>query len=231
MSAGRVYSLLTSTGDGDADNFKARDDSLQILFPSLTFTCSGKILKWILTGRYRVFNDESPEISLWRMFGNSSSVYKKVNNTTTALLPLSGDREDGVYEFIPTTPVIAQAGDIVGLYIPEDSVFRPNYNEDDEDDDDDDGETLYYWNRDKENQDDYFDIKESRTRRGSPLITVEICKSHYHCNIITKGKGLFYSCVVISVQFHFLNANYCSYVIANRKGIHTPKQTATLNTM
>ena len=181
MSAGRVYSLLTSTGGGDADNFRARDDSLQILFPSLTFTCSGKILKWILTGRYRDFNDEFPEISLWRMFGNSSSVYKRVNNTTTALLPLSGEREDGVYEFIPTTPVTAKPGDIVGLYIPEDSVFTPEYNDnddDDDDDDDDDEETLYYFN---ENQDNFFNILESRTRYGSPLITVEICKSHYHC--------------------------------------------------
>ena len=173
MSAGRVYSLLTSTGEGDADNFRTRS---LILFPSLTFTCSGKILKWILTGRYRDFNDEFPELSLWRKLGNSSSVYKRVNNTTTALLPLSGEREDGVYEFIPTTPVTAKPGDIVGLYIPNDSVFRPEYNEDD----DDDGETLYYWNRDKENQDSYFNILDSRTGYGSPLITVEICKSHYH---------------------------------------------------
>ena len=172
MSEERVHALLTSTYDGDLDDFR---EKAQFLFPSLNFTCSGRIMKWIVVGRYRKFNGEFPELHLWRKLGNLSGLYKKINNTGTVLSVIS-EKDDDVYEFIPSTTLIAQPGDIVGLYTPNRPIFRPEYDEN--------RNILYYWNsarqdRDSEDsEEDVFEIFDSRTSFGSPLITVEICKSN-----------------------------------------------------
>jgi hypothetical protein len=166
MSVKRVRSLLSSTGRGYSDDIFRRESS--VLFPSLNFTCRVNISKWtVAVGNS--FRDVHTELHLWRKLGNlSSTLYEKVNNTVTMMSVLSR-RSDNIYEFTPTTTVVAEPGDIVGLFIS--YSFRPLYERN--------SDMLYYWNR--ESQDEYFDILDSERGYGTPLITIEACKStRYH---------------------------------------------------
>ena len=99
----------------------------------------------------------------------SSTLYKKVNNTVTVMSVLSRTKREDIYEFTPTTTVVAEPRDIVGLFIS--YSFRPLYEKN--------NDILFYWSR--ETQDEYFDILDSVRGYGSPLITIEACKStRYH---------------------------------------------------
>ena len=165
MSVERVYSLLSSTGTSKADTFNTRQ---LILFPSVKFTCAGLILKWTVAGRYVSFGGAT-EVNLWRRLENSSTVYEKVGSMVTAL-SMMPRRSDSVYEFIPSTDVVAQPGDIVGLLIPN-RAFRPMYDEN--------TNTLYYWS--KIHDENVFDTEEMMSSYGSLLITMEICKLILYC--------------------------------------------------
>ena len=172
MSVKRVRSLLSSTGRGYSDDIFRRRYS--VLFPSLNFTCRVNISKWTVAAQYRDYSfpgDVYTELHLWRKLGNlSSTLYEKVNNTVTmmSVLSRSSRRKDDIYEFTPTTTVVAEPGDIVGLFIPPLRYpFRPLYERN--------SDILFYWSR--ETQDEYFDILDSERVYGSPLIAIEACKS------------------------------------------------------
>ncbi|CAI8008053.1 hypothetical protein GBAR_LOCUS5584, partial [Geodia barretti] len=163
MSVKRVRSLLSSTGRGYSDDIFRRRSS--VLFPSLNFTCRVNISKWTVAAQY--YHRDDPDdgyigLHLWRKLGNlSSTLYKKVNNTVTVMSVLSRTKREDIYEFTPTTTVVAEPRDIVGLFIS--YSFRPLYEKN--------NDILFYWSR--ETQDEYFDILDSVRGYGSPLITIE----------------------------------------------------------
>ena len=111
MSIARVYALLSNQDSGDLEDFNRGE---LILFPDVIFTCTGHLVKWILSGQWR--RNPISELQLWRKLGNaSSSVYKRLNHTTT--LSFEDREDDDVYEISIDTGFEVQPDDILGMYI------------------------------------------------------------------------------------------------------------------
>ena len=71
MSIARVYALLSNQDSGDLEDF---DRGELILFPDVMFTCTGHLVKWILSGQWKSPDVEgNSELQLWRKLGNTSS--------------------------------------------------------------------------------------------------------------------------------------------------------------
>ena len=98
-------------------------DRQQRVFPDISFTCNGSITKWIVgagTG-----NGSSPpsELQIWRKSGANS--YTKVASTQlTAQPPINNSN---VYEYVPSSPLGFQKGNILGVYQRENSSVVPYY--------------------------------------------------------------------------------------------------------
>ncbi len=91
----------------------------QHIFPSVAFSCSGTVTKWVVGAHMRTMsaevNLEHPEFQFWR--GNGS-VYERsdiTDNTITDLLPTT---HPNVYEYVPSPPLEFSAGDVLGVYQP-----------------------------------------------------------------------------------------------------------------
>ena len=169
MSVERVYALLgiPSLQTGNGRNF----GNQQLIFPSITFTCSGEVVKWIMAGRWNNQNnqDEFPELQIWRSSGDST--YHKQNST---VISVTSQEDDDVYEFPVAPPLPFQPGDILGLRQPRggDSRLQVRY--------DNGGDSVYYGTRANQNN-DIFDISGSGvdTSTDIPLVTVEIGKLYF----------------------------------------------------
>ena len=172
MSVERVYALFEpSNSRRSREAFRRRQ---LILFPSLTFSCSGKVLKWFVASRrLRWYQDSAPQLQLWRQI--NSTIYGKLNSTV--IFPESEENDD-VYEIVLDTGVVVQPGDFLGMYIPaRSSRLKFEYDED--------SESLFYTHRysfddDDDDDDDYndinvllLDIVYAEVRRGLPLVSVE----------------------------------------------------------
>ena len=170
MSIARVYALLSNQDSGDREYFNRGE---LILFPGVIFTCTGHLVKWILSGRWRrnrIFEGNS-ELQLWRKLGNtSSSVYKRLNHTTT--LSFEDREDDDVYEISIDTGFEVQPGDILGMYISDERPsFHPYYEED--------GSSIFYTSEIERNTMDIdinSDNNSFRTRYGIPLVSAVIGK-------------------------------------------------------
>ena len=167
MSVERVYALLgippLQTG------YRREFNYWQLIFPSIRFTCSGEVVKWIMAGRWRGGNrDQFPELQIWRVSGDT--VYQKQNSIVVSV---TSQEDDDMYEFPVTPPLPFQPGDILGLRQPRgsDSRLQVRY--------DNGGDSVYYGTGANQN-DDIFDISGSgvTTSTGIPLVTVEIGKLH-----------------------------------------------------
>ena len=167
MSVERVYALLgippLQTGDRNDFNNK------QLIFPNISFTCSGEVIKWIMAGKWKKgMKSEYPELQIWRSSGEST--YQKEGST---IISVTSREDDGVYEFPADPPLPFQPGDILGLRQPGGkSRLQVRY--------DDGGDSVYYATIANQNN-DVFDISGSDvdTSTDIPLVTVEIGKLHY----------------------------------------------------
>ena len=100
-------------------------DQQQRVFPDISFTCKGSITKWIVGAGTGSGSSPSSEIQIWRKSGADS--YTKVASTQlTAQSPTSNPN---VYEYVPSSPLGFQEGDILGVYQREDSTVVPYYQE------------------------------------------------------------------------------------------------------
>ena len=168
MSVERVYALL---GLPPLQTGMRRDFSnRQLIFPSITFTCSGEVVKWKMAGKW---NDEGnrdqfPELQIWRSSGDS--IYQKQNST---VISMTSQEDNDVYEFSVAPPLPFQPGDILGLRQPRDGVSRLQVGYDNG------GDSVYYGTGANQNN-DVFDISGSgvTTSTDIPLVTVEIGKLH-----------------------------------------------------
>ena len=166
MSVERVYALrgIPPLQTGNGRNFGNR----QLIFPSITFTCSGEIVKWIMAARWNTNLNQFPELQIWRSSGEST--YQKQNST---IISVTSEEDDGVYEFSVAPPLPFQPGDILGLRQPPggDSRLQVRY--------DNGGDSVYYGTGANQNN-DVFDISGSgvNTSTGIPLVTVEIGELH-----------------------------------------------------
>ena len=141
-------------------------DDQQLIFPNITFTCSGELVKWTIGGRWNSYNNQFPELQIWRYSGNNT--YEKQSGT---VISVTKREDDDVYEFPVAPPLPFQPGDILGILQPDrsDSRLRVYY--------DDDGDSVNYGTRASVNN-ELFIINDSNvtTSTNIPLVTVEIGK-------------------------------------------------------
>ena len=97
-------------------------DRRQQISPEMNFTCNGTITKWIIGADsfFGVNRHLYPELQVWRNIGNDT--YVKISGTYI-FFPFAA-LENRIYEYSGFTPTQVQAGDILGVFIPEDSYSR-----------------------------------------------------------------------------------------------------------
>ena len=85
----------------------------QQITPDIKFTCDGMITKWIIGAN--VFSSFFyPELQVWRNIGND--MYQKRNGTIITISSVSSNR---IYEYDNFSPIPFQAGDILGVFLPQ----------------------------------------------------------------------------------------------------------------
>ena len=119
MSEERVYALL----DIPPLNIGIRrefHDNKQLLFPDISFTCHGEVMKLITAGSWNGDDEDNqfPELQIWRLL--EGSTYKKLNGT---LISATSEEEDEVYEYPVDPPLPFQPRDILGILTPDESGF------------------------------------------------------------------------------------------------------------
>ena len=72
------------------------------------------ITKWIVGATWISGRDSYPELQIWRSSGND--MYQKINGT---LLAIDIESKDHVYEYDNFAPIPVQAGDILGVFVPQ----------------------------------------------------------------------------------------------------------------
>ena len=146
MSVERMRILRRQETVGNAINPAER---LQIT-PDIKFTCDGMITKWIIGAN--MLNSTSstlPELQVWRNIGNDT--YQKRNGTFITIPTESSNR---IYEYDNFSPIPFQAGDILGVFLPQLSTARLGLLSENTD-----SLTNYYLNTD--NTDSEFDYTTS----------------------------------------------------------------------
>ena len=91
----------------------------QQLFPSLRFTCSGSLTRWVLKAKPEYPNPGDtatyPELQIWRrLSADDDAAYRKVGSSRIDVNPIN--RQTRVYTFVPNPPLRFQSGDIFGLW-------------------------------------------------------------------------------------------------------------------
>ena len=98
---------------------------VQWIFPNIRFTCNGYVTTWRLRVNNSMETENTlrpiPQITTWRLamrqFGNNEN-YMPQSNTTDSQATMKMDGESVYYEYTPSSPTSVQAGDIVGIMMP-----------------------------------------------------------------------------------------------------------------
>ena len=126
MSSGFLTpeALRQKTLEANVNRVAIRDRQ-QRVFPDISFTCNGSITKWIVGAGTGGDSSPSSELQIWRRSGADS--YTKVASTQlTAQSPINNSN---VYEYVLSSPLGFQEGDILGVYQRENSSVVPYYQE------------------------------------------------------------------------------------------------------
>ena len=91
----------------------------QQVSPEMRFTCDGMITKWIVGANFDDRDNLYPELQIWRNTGDTK--YEKINGT---LIEFQTSSSSNVYEYEDFPPVPVKSGDILGIFLPRDSVSR-----------------------------------------------------------------------------------------------------------
>lgn len=89
-----------------------------ILFPSMNFTCNGRLTGLLLAADIRwrtVSRDRYPEIQIWRNVG--SDCYLRQASQEIRLNP-GVFSPDGMLQYNLSPPMLFQSGDVLGVYHP-----------------------------------------------------------------------------------------------------------------
>ena len=102
---------------------------VQWIFPNIRFTCNGSITSWKLRVDTTTMESDAvqrpiPQLSTWRarrLFEGDTAFMR--NSTTNESLS-SVMREGSVYEYVLSSPIPVQSGDIVGIKMPSNATER-----------------------------------------------------------------------------------------------------------
>ncbi len=92
------------------------EDSQQCLVPGISFTCHGFITKWILAAKW-ANTDHLPEQQTWN--SPDDIIYTKQGATTFSLE--GGSAEMTYFEYSPNPPHEFNDGDVLGMFIPDET--------------------------------------------------------------------------------------------------------------
>ena len=110
----RMKTLLAL--DRDSFGIKNIFPQEQGIFPNIQFTCTGRVVKWIIGASYAAFLsgvEYFSELQIWRPTSNTT--FQKLNGTITTV---STEVPSGIYEFVVEPPLPVQPGDILGIFQP-----------------------------------------------------------------------------------------------------------------
>ena len=172
MSMERMRILLGLETVGSTTN----PDQRQQITPDIKFTCDGMITKWIIGADNMFSISLYPELQVWRNVGND--MYWKINGTfiTTPI-----ENSNRIYEYDNFSPIPFQAGDILGVFLPENELARLSLLSETTN-----SPTNYYLTTDDfdfESPFDTIDIQSTQSLRSQayhPLVSVEIGKAGYN---------------------------------------------------
>ena len=91
-----------------------KNDKRQVVYPNISFACSGTVRKWIIGAEWEGNSDAYTELQIWRR--SSGSVYTKVGSTT---IMVGAENDSQLYEYPLETPLAFQEGDILGYVQPD----------------------------------------------------------------------------------------------------------------
>ncbi len=165
-----------------------RREEIQLLFPSIQFTCSGTLTGWMFVGENRGGGrdrDEYPELQIWRPNSLLRTRYSKIHGISGA--PIS-TRHPNVYEYNVFTSVQVRAGDVLGVHQPEGRRSKYNVLFQQRG-----GPTNYYEDREDDplNSFDLTDDDVESDENDVPLVGVETSTSLLadvvciHCQLMT----------------------------------------------
>jgi len=135
MSRDRVRDLSRVVGG----SLTTRERQQRII-PMINFTCSGSINKWTVAAEWNGggMHVNFPQLEIWRIQSAGSNVYNRVGSTRPGG---AVENESEIYEFVPSTPLQFEPGDILGIFNPRrprlgiyyvDTIGPPNYHTTDE---------------------------------------------------------------------------------------------------
>ena len=158
----------------DSVRYASGRGSRQQITPDMRFTCHGMITKWIIGADWNSNSNVYPELQVWRSSGNG--IYHKINGT---VIYVETESEERVYEYDNFAPIPVQAGDILGVFLPQVTNTRLRLRSENRH-----GHTNYYIptdNSDKVSPYDSINLKQDTPQVLStvyhPLVTVEIGKN------------------------------------------------------
>ena len=172
MSVKRMRILLGLEIVGSATN----PDQRQQVTPDIKFTCDGMITKWIIGANITLNSSFYPELQVWRNIGND--MYRKINGT---FITTQTETSNRIYEYDDFSPIPFQAGDILGVFLPENELTRLSLLSETTN-----SPTNYYLNTNNSASESSFhtiDIQSTQLLRSQayhPLVSVEIGKAGYN---------------------------------------------------
>ncbi len=92
------------------------EEQQQRIIPAINFTCHGFITKWIFAAMWDN-TDNLPELQTWN--STDGTTYKKQGATTVSLE--GGSAEMTYYEYSPNPPHEFNDGDVLGMFIPDET--------------------------------------------------------------------------------------------------------------
>ena len=89
----------------------------QRIIPMINFTCNGSIDKWIVAAKWDDKDDHTffPQLQIWRR-SPGTDMYTLVDSTPTMGASENNSR---IYEFVPSSRLQFQQGDILGVFNPD----------------------------------------------------------------------------------------------------------------
>ena len=152
-------------------------DQRQQITPDIKFTCDGMITKWIIGANITFNSSFYPELQVWRNIGND--MYQKINGT---FITTPTENSNRIYEYDNFSPIPFQAGDILGVFLPQLSTASLGLLSETTD-----SPTNYYLMSAGDTDDStYYDVIDLQSTESllsqdyHPLVSVEIGKVEYN---------------------------------------------------
>ena len=197
------------------DSIEERDQQQRIL-PSMNFSCSGNISKWTFVARSQAGanRDQYPRFQLWRL--NGTRRYRRVYESSD----MSSQSDFTVEEYMPDNPVPFEAGDIFGVYQPQQSHRRLSVRHVDVPDGY--GYTNYY--RSNVMSLEVFNTDVLTRANNYPLVAVNT--SEYHNTLSDKQRCQHLSENFCKIQAHQYGQSACLPMckLGRSRGMHSQKR-------